>query len=100
MKKFNLVKDAVEMVLLTNRDARNSDWICIKETMKFFVDTDKSLDEICKLGLDGKIPSFETVRRWRQKIQETHPELRGDEKVRLFRKEREIEMRELMKGVC
>ena len=100
MKQFNLVKDAVSMVLLTNRKARNSDWICIKETMKFFVDTNKSLDEICDLGVEGELPTFESIRRYRQKIQEIHPELRGDENVRRFRKEREAEVRELMKGAC
>lgn len=100
MKQFNKVKDAVMMVLTTDREARNSDWICIKETMKFFVDTDKSLDEICEMGKAGEIPTFESIRRYRQKIQELHPELRSNETVKNFRKEREREMRELMKGAC
>lgn len=100
MRNTNIVRDAVKVVLTQNEAARNSDWVCINETLKFYVDTNLSLDEICNLGLSGKIPTFETIRRCRQKLQETHPELQGDERVRKFRAEKEEEMKELMKGEC
>lgn len=47
-----------------------------------------------KLGL----PSFETVRRTRQKVQATYPELKGTKRVREGRKAKETEYREYARG--
>ena len=47
-----------------------------------------------KLGL----PSFETVRRTRQKVQATYPELRAEKKVKEARKAKETEYREYARG--
>jgi len=43
------------------------------------------------------LPSFETVRRARAKIQAAHPELKGSERVQEFRKENEEVFREYAK---
>ena len=98
--EFNLVKDAVMVVLKTNPEARDSDWVCISEVMNFYVDVEKyTFGAICEKGKEGTIPTFETIRRWRQKFQEMYPELRGTERVRKFRKELEEEVKISLKGV-
>lgn len=44
------------------------------------------------------LPSFETVRRTRQKVQATYPELKGTKRVREARKAKETEYREYARG--
>lgn len=44
------------------------------------------------------LPSFETVRRTRQKVQATYPELKGTKRVREGRKAKETEYREYARG--
>lgn len=95
MTNFNLVKDAVRAVLSTNEKARNSDWELIKEVMKFYKNTDNiSFNDFCEKAMtEGDVPTFETIRRWRQKLQSDYPTLRGCERIQNFRKEKEKEMR-------
>ena len=101
MRNTNIVRDAVKVVLTQNEAARNSDWVLIKEVLAFYVDTDSSLNEICDDAKDNMdIPSVETITRWRRKLQARYPELRACTKVIRYRKDREIEIKELMKGEC
>ena len=102
MRNVNLVRDAVKVVLTQNEEARNSDWVLIKEVLGFYTDTNMSLNEICNDAKDNiDIPSIETITRFRRKLQAKYPELRACTKVVKYRKERETEMKELMKGaVC
>ena len=94
MTNFNTVKDAVRTVLTTEPATRDSDWLLISKVMEFFVDTNVSLADLCKRGYEqGDIPSFESIRRYRQKWQEMIPELRSTKKIQEYRKEQEIRIR-------
>ncbi|MFA5763105.1 MAG: hypothetical protein WC931_05985 [Bacilli bacterium] len=90
MKTYDLVKK----VLQNNEQARNSDKECIWQVYKKIgvikdVDWFGSREAIIKENfLSGKLPSFETIRRSRQKIQELHPELQAtSSSVRARRKQ-------------
>lgn len=70
----------VKKVLTDHKDARDSDfrtigWVCAitkPEVMNM------SFKEVLWRHSDLDLPSFETIRRTRQKIQHDHPELRGE----------------------
>jgi hypothetical protein len=75
--------DLVKKVLIDSEQARNSDKECIWQVYKrigavkdveWFGDREAITKETF---LSGKLPSFETIRRSRQKIQELHEELRA-----------------------
>lgn len=79
MKTYDLVKKVLE----NNEQARNSDRECIWQVYKkigaikdveWFGDREAITKETF---LSSKLPSFETIRRSRQKIQELNPELQA-----------------------
>lgn len=102
MENTNLVKDAVLCELKIHPETRDSDFVLIKNVIGYYVDTDiYSFSTVCEMGENGTIPAFETIRRWRQKFQEMYPELQASNRIKKFRKEKEEEIRELMKkGEC
>lgn len=92
MKIYDLVKKILEK----DQQARNSDKECIWQVYKSVgavkdVEWFGTREAITKdQFLSGKLPSFETIRRSRQKIQELHPELQAtSESVRVRRKQKE-----------
>ena len=90
MKTYDLVKKVLE----SSEQARNSDKECIWQVYKrigvvkdvnWFGDREAIIRENF---LSGKLPSFETIRRSRQKIQELHPDLQAtSSRVRARRKQ-------------
>lgn len=87
------IKDVVEKVLKDNPATRDNDRLLIlkvwKEQHPNLINL--SFREFSKMYLDEVFMDTESIRRSRQKIQETYPELRG--KSRDFREKNEIEMR-------
>lgn len=79
--------DYVRTILEENEKARNSDnylYYCIirKLGKSNGIDIDKmSVTEFFLHMKDYKMPNFETVRRTRQKLQATHPELKACKEV-------------------
>lgn len=92
MRNFNLVKDAVRTALTTNPETRNDDFKLINVVLNYYIDTENTtLADLARNH--SEVPSFETIRRWRQKLQEIHPELRADKKIQEYRKQQEMQIR-------
>jgi len=86
MENFETIKNIVKELLETDEKSRNSDkWLTIevlrKLGFKIYVDY-KELDNM---------PSSETIRRTRQKLQEESPNLRADEQIQELREKRKEE---------
>ena len=93
MTKTNTkIKDAVENVLKSDKGSRNNDVRLIRLTLqklKFPQDME-TLEK-----LQGNI--FETIRRYRQKIQEQNPFLQATEKTRCNRQKRKEQIEEWLR---
>lgn len=77
---LDTIKSIVKSILETDEKARNSDKYLIVTALrqmgfKIYID----------YGELDKMPSWESFRRCRQKIQEENPELRGDEEIQRLR---------------
>lgn len=102
MKTINDLKyvtQIVKAILTYNERARNSDSILYLEVLNFY--SEKAGTSLHTISVpyflvhmdDMGFPSFETVRRTRQKIQATHPELSASENIRNFREKNEESFR-------
>ena len=95
MNDLKNVTQVVKEILQNNERARNSDSILYLEVLQLYsFRSGKSLNMISVPYFlthmdDLGFPAFETVRRTRQKIQATYPELAASEKVRGYRAENE-----------
>lgn len=87
------VQNLVKYQLKNNPATRDSDKVLYLECLEF-IHTGASKQPIRLVLNDDRYPPFETVRRARQKLQETCPELRGSEWVQKHRAELEAEYRE------
>lgn len=97
MMKIDSVKDLVYMTLRTEPATRNSDRALIYSiNKKFGLCAGESFEDVL---FNEDLPSFETIRRARQKAQADFPNLRADETVEAFRSEREAEFRDFARGV-
>ena len=97
MMKIDSVKDLVYMTLRAEPATRNSDRALIYSIYKKFgVNAGESFEDVL---FNEDLPSFETIRRARQKAQADFPNLRADEAVEAFRAERESEFRDFARGV-
>lgn len=90
------IYDLVKKVLQEDEQARNSDKECIWQVYKRIgavkdVEWFGQREAIIKENfLSGKLPSFETIRRTRQKCQELYPELQAtSQTVRVKRKQKQ-----------
>lgn len=95
----------VKEVLISDKKARNSDnylyyLICKAKLAGSGLDISKvSLEDGLLRRKSLNLPNFETVRRSRQKVQQTLPELAGDSKVNEVRMIREEEFRNYAREV-
>jgi len=78
--------DRCSWILENHKETRNSDKILIWDV---FNETGVILDGQIDYDSWMSAPSTESIRRCRQKIQETHPELRADKKVQEFREKKQ-----------
>lgn len=86
MEKLIKMQDKVEYCLAKYPATRADDKVLIGAIYKLFYEVDmyKPFREV--LLLEG-LPSFETIRRCRQKAQAEHPEYRPNEIVQVMREE-------------
>lgn len=89
MSRLNTIHNKVKKVLESNPATRGDDWLLIYEIWKEYISMDMPIEEVL-LGCSRSLPSFETIRRTRQKVQADNPHL-VDEEAREFRKEAEAE---------
>lgn len=103
-EELKTTKALVLSILKKDKQARNSDSYLYLQVLKYQANL-KGIDldgltvpfflaNIATLGL----PPFETVRRARQLIQATFPELAGSEEVEIARAENELIHREFARG--
>ena len=89
----------VKAILEEDKQCRNSDSFLYLKVLSVIgkqkgIDLEKMSVPYFLLNLHGAgFPGFETVRRTRQKLQATHPELAACERVESFRAENEAEFR-------
>lgn len=95
MNDLKNVTQVVKEILKTNEKARNSDSFLYLEVLRFYAyKNGTSLNMISVpyflLHMDDLgYPPFESVRRARQKIQATYPDLAASKKVEEYRTENE-----------
>ena len=99
------VSEEVLDVLKLYPDTRNSDdllyyYICRRKLLENgYGIANMHFADVWLFRKEFGIPPFETVRRTRQKIQQTIPELRGDTEVEAMRMVKEEEYRAYARGV-
>lgn len=88
MKDLN---EIVKKVLTTSKEARDDDFKVIGYVIKELnpMAMKLTLGQALWNHTELDIPSFETIRRTRQKIQHDHPELRGDLYLKRMEKQAE-----------
>ena len=104
MRDLKTVSALVKQILEKNVEARNSDNILYLEVLRYY-SSEKSIDLhhlsvpdfLMKLEQKG-FPAFETVRRSRQKVQATYPELAATGAVGAFRARNDKVYREFAKS--
>ena len=82
--KIKECKAIVKHILTEKPNTRNSDNDLIVEVLNFIEPgiTKEPFETVIKqCYMNGKFPTLETIRRTRQKIQETYPELAPTEEV-------------------
>lgn len=103
-KELQTTTELVREVLQRHPKARNSDnelyyWVCAIIGHRNGIDVHKMSMPMFFLHLhECGFPQFETVRRTRQKLQATYPELSGSAEVTEQRKEHEEAFREYARG--
>lgn len=106
-KELTNTTKLVKTILERDKATRNSDnllYLKVLETIATEKDDPVSLQSMSVpyflLNMAGfKFPCFETVRRTRQKIQATYPELKACEDVEQFRDQNEEAFRDYARGV-
>lgn len=104
-KELQTTTELVREVLEAHPKARNSDnelyyWVCAIIGHKNGIDVHKMSMPLFFLHLrENGFPQFETVRRTRQKLQATYPELCGNDTVEGQRKMNEEVFRDYAKGM-
>jgi hypothetical protein len=84
--------ERIEQILREFQQARDSDaslYATLLRSLGFDINTKTALD-LLKGMHEGDVPHFESVRRTRQKLQEEHPDLRGQRYEERQKKRRDI----------
>ena len=86
------IQDVVETALQNNEDCKDSDNFLVARI--WYNELQEPLRTQClpllKLIARGKLPSFESVSRCRRKLQELHPDLRGDKYIQRHLRQEEV----------
>ena len=105
--ELRYIKSIVKSILETDKRARNSDSFLYMKVIEYLDEVHGSnlskMTVSCFLNNMGilKAPSFETVRRTRQKLQAAFPELAASKAVADQRADNEVTFREFAReGVC
>lgn len=100
MARLNRVCDLVVTILCNHPSTRNSDDELYRRII-FYINRDAlnlSVQDFLSCRKELGIPSFETVRRSRQKAMEEYPDLKAESKVRMMRKAMEEEFKEFARS--
>lgn len=89
------VRAKVEQILSEIPQARENDNLLIA----YFMKDEYKLQNTFDIALQFKTNVYESIRRARQKVQETNPLLRPSKEVYEARLKKEAEIREVMRGV-
>jgi hypothetical protein len=89
------VRAKVEQILTEIPQARENDNLLIA----YFIKDEFKLQNTFDIALQFKTNVYESIRRARQKVQETNPLLRPSKEVYEARLKKEAEIREVMRGV-
>lgn len=89
------VREKVEEILKGIPQARENDNLLIA----YFMKDEYKLQNTFDIALQFKTNVYESIRRARQKVQETNPLLRPSKEVYEARLKKEAEIREVMRGV-
>ena len=98
MEKLKTMQARVEFCLETYPICRDDDNMLIGAIYSIFYDVDVKRTTFKEILMRNDLPSFETIRRCRQKAQEQRPELRGTRYAQKKRKANEERVREYVKG--
>ena len=98
MGRLKTLQDKVEYCLEKYPICRDNDKILIGAVCKLFYDFDVSVHTAKEMLLNKYLPSFETIRRCRQKAQEERPELQGTSDARKQRTKMKIEIERYVRG--
>lgn len=93
MTTLNKVKPQVEYLLMTYPRLRDDDWLLIGTVYHHYygIGHEESFLDVMKKHKELGLPSFETIRRTRQKVQEENPALESSKKKK---KERQVAFNE------
>lgn len=91
------VFEKVNELLLENPRLRENDNMLIAYYIKEVYGLQNTFDIALSDKINGNI--YETIRRARQKIQETNPVLRASEPVQTYRNKKQQDVKERMRGV-
>lgn len=97
LEELKTVEEKVKHLLIMKPITRNSDKVLIAEYIKEYHKNMAYVPFIDAILLEG-MPSFETIRRTRQKIQASNPELEGMEAIEMERREKEWEYETYARG--
>lgn len=89
------VRAKVEQILKEIPQARENDNLLIA----YFMKDEYKLQNTFDIALQFKTNVYESIRRARQKVQETNPTLRPSREVYEARLKKEADVREVMRGV-
>lgn len=89
------IRTKVEQILNEIPQARENDNLLIA----YFMKDEYKLQNTFDIALQFKTNVYESIRRARQKVQETNPSLRPSKEVYEARLKKEQEVREVMRGV-
>lgn len=89
------VREKVEEILKEIPQARENDNLLIA----YFMKDEFKLQNTFDIALQFKTNVYESIRRARQKVQETNPTLRPSREVYEARLKKEADVREVMRGV-
>ena len=98
------VSNMVKQILWDYPETRGNDNLLILKVMEEYANyygmclDDVSIVSFLNDFAGCEFPGFETIRRSRQKMQETYPELKPNEVVQKFRKEQEQQYREFARS--
>lgn len=99
-KELQAINEIVKSILANHPETRNSDnvlYIKVCERLNKRAMNEPFCNVFSKLK-EFNLPPFETVRRTRQKLQATYPELSGKESVKAQRKQNENSFKAYAKG--
>lgn len=104
MDELKTISALVKHILEEDESSRNSDNTLYLKVLEHYsgkngIDLSDMTVPVFFKGLDHhEFPGFETVRRSRQKVQETYPELAASEAVGRFRSKKEATYRAFANG--